>query len=310
MHMQLNMKLISNQNRGPKNIVKTIVQQEKIPAVLADDSSPTLSGDLNGNGKSITNLSDIQTEKINGMRLMDLITTALKDVQDWAVKHFSLRSHKHTLEEIGGMEEYVKQKVSEYDGDLKYAKKQHKHDIKDVTGIMPLSIIEKGKELDQLLQKEFAPLSHTHPEISDIVGLGRGGLGVNLKKANGLPYFKDGTLSFVSLPSAEVTKGDLSSLEERVQELINRAISLIPTPEKEDTEVTLELRFSQHLLVPVKCDGKVLVSKVCRNIQGNNASDCSIAKNGEAFDVGDTVRSDDVLTFTPTQHCLVRLVFR
>src|SRR5205814_1991804 len=69
----------------------------------------------------------------------------------------------HTHPEFVKLKQYVDQKAVELTPKGEYADKSHKHDLKDISGTVTLSRVERGQEVATMLDTEFAPRKHNHP---------------------------------------------------------------------------------------------------------------------------------------------------
>lgn len=166
-----------NKSSAPGAVIQTIVQREKVSAVLAEDEKPVLAADLNASGKNIKNANDIETKTINGVDLLSSFSNALSALQSFCNKtfahlrhshpefaglkkelgdavaalqpkgSFALLGHKHSATEIDALDERIKGVIDTYDVPA------HSHDEleKDVTSLQ--------KSIDTLTTKKEAQLS-------------------------------------------------------------------------------------------------------------------------------------------------------
>lgn len=289
---------------------KIVIQKEKVPAILADDATPILAGDLNAAGHGISNVKNIETETINGIDLLKALIDLRHELQKWASERISTNKHKHALQDLPELSNYIEVCIEQILLTKNLPKHDHSHALKEISGDLPLSRLEKGQEIAAFIQKKFAEKEHSHPEYEQISSPNKGGTGKDFSEGEGFLFFKNGNATLAYPPTPEIGKEDLEALEEKLSFALLKGIGSIPSPKKEDPEICMELRFTQSILVPRKCNGLKLVEVCCKTPEGEVSPLFDMLKNGEKINMNAEMKTDDVLTLTPSQHCLVRLTFR
>lgn len=141
--------------------VKTVVKVEKCGHSLSKEREPKLGGELDADGHCIQNVADIDCETINGENLNDKLDMFFADLRE-QFKGYALKDHEHA-----DIKESLKKAMDQKaDKDHTHPEKPHTHDIKETTGTLSLSRVEKGSQLSSLLERDLAAADHGHIDLA------------------------------------------------------------------------------------------------------------------------------------------------
>lgn len=135
---------------------RIIKEEVKVNATVADDPSPALAADLNGNGKNVTNVNDLQVETINGQDLVAVIQGLIGKLSAACEALYAPIKHIHP--EIAELKDSTEKALQGLQPKGEYAPLRHAHDYSEILGLT--------KAMQDLIAVSPVP-SHSHPELSE-----------------------------------------------------------------------------------------------------------------------------------------------
>lgn len=215
------------------------VIEKLVPVQLKDDNMPQLKVDLDGNGKNIKNIKDIECKTINGIEIMEKFETGLRNLLETCQNELAKKNHTHP--EFTVVHADIQNLASSMQPKGEYAASDHSHDIEKLSGTLPLSRIKEGERVLKVIGSSFAEKDHRHIDLEN--------------------RSKELSVLIQEIKNALISKKDANDAEQERQILIDRQKKLsqdieavrlsIPTLPEQDYEMVV----SGYFIVPRKASG-------------------------------------------------------
>lgn len=264
-----------------RNIAQTegtevITKQVPVGVELKDQRNPTLAGDLNAAGQNIKDAGDIECKTINGDNLLQIIDRSVEGIEKRAEKAYALKDHTHP--EVVQLQKAMDLKA---DRDHRHPLEKHTHDLKETTGSLPLTRLEDGEKVKDLLGKELCPLQHGHPNMEKaIIALDKAVVALRdeLPKKLDESTLKSLTESMDAL--ADVLRKEIQSVEKKIPSIPQQVKQVIGI---------------RRLHVPYKGEVAEIVG---RDEEGTPVK-VTVTRSGKEIKAGDVLAVDDILSLSP-----------
>lgn len=240
---------MGNHAESPK---QTVVVEKVLHKQLKDDNMPVLKVDLDGNGKNIKNVADVECVTVNGQDPFKVFAEGLKNLLKQCQAELAKKEHTHSEFTVLRADIDNLAKTTQPKGD--YAEVSHTHDISVMAGILPLSKVRDGDKLMKLVSSSFADKDHRHPELEARLKEPSQAIEDLLSALEKKQDKKDADLAILAV------KKQLSDLEK----LVSLVQNSIPKPVEEEYEYVA----SQVFIVPRKANGMKVVELATYSTDG------------------------------------------
>lgn len=275
----------------PTEIVERIINVEKVPSTLSEDPKPTLAADLDAHGKSIKNVDVLYVESIACNSLMDIVRSEAVVEAKKVKASCAEKTHKHELTDMPFLEGYVDNIVDI--ATSRKAEKEHSHKAEDLEGMIEM-ITKVASGMG------FAKGSHSHNDLEENIEKALKSLETKVDIAD---------VNAFIIKMAEATKilsERISKLDENTRANTNM-LSALPEPKEPEVqpeEIVVKVFVSEKILIPSKCNGMVIVTMKATGFDGEHQTFSTEKK------IGDSVKTDEVVTIKAPKPCFVRILFR
>lgn len=277
---------IKRENTGTE-----IVREKPVPNPLVNDQNPRLSEDLDAQGNDIRNVGNIECKTINGKNPERAIQDELIKLSVASDLSYAAKDHSH--KEFSALDKKIDKVREDLTPTKSFAEAAHKHALDDISGSLPLSRLEKGQRIAQLLGKDLAEASHRHPITDRAIE--------SMQEAVGAIHDKLPTLAAQSsLAALEKSLRDLLTALGREIEAVKASI---PSEPKREAEV-IGVRFVH---IPKKAHG-LSVQEIVGLDESGKPVQATVVRDGKEIGVGTSVSTDEKLHLSPPT-ATVRILF-
>jgi len=292
-------KISASEGQVQKETIRT--ELKYIPK-LVEEKNPMLSHDLDAADRQIINVSNINTNGINGIDVFAWVKKLFSDLQESLLEKYSPASHGHKHHDIHGLLELITDKTKGLQNKGDYADEDHSHSPSDIDGLTVLieNIVEKAPFADKVDTDLF--IEQSEEKIKEIRA--------SIDKKPDIEDIRSMSSSIREVK--ESVKGIDEKMTQSHDSLRKEMVVItksIPKPEASDEELIMKIIGADDFLIPKKLDGKKIT-----DISGINTKESPVGielkRQGEGVGIGYVVHMDQVISiYGPPTPSFVRITF-